>query len=192
MIFHAANILSQSHKKRADTITISATATKIQTLVDYGFDLTFPDSNNANNHVGSYTDTWTAKDSANNSYNISNFNNNNWNNWSVIKAGRKSVASVATIVTGFTVDRIQNVKLTIDSVTSAKVNSIKVYIASDISFTQNVESFALTDVGTGEKTITINSSATARYVKIEFDMASGSSNGLIAISRVVINGKHYE
>ena len=129
--------------------------------------------------VSSYTDTWTA---TNDGFvvTLANFNNNG-NGWDFVKCGRKNNASVATITTGVIDEAITKVDVTIDAITAAKVNSIKLYISSDNSNWDEAGSF---DKSTGAKTVTLANPAADLYYKIEFDCASGSSNGLVTVSKV--------
>lgn len=129
--------------------------------------------------VSSYTTTWTA---TNDGFTVTleNFNNNG-NGWDYVKCGRKNNASVATITTGVIDEAITKVDVTIDAITAAKVNSIKLYISSDNSNWDEAGSF---DKSTGAKTVTLANPAADLYYKIEFDCASGSSNGLVTVSKV--------
>ncbi len=147
--------------------------------------LSFPDDNSANNKVSSYTDSWTAI-IGNDQWTIANFNNNNWNgSWSFIKAGRKNNASIASIATANAFsDAITKVDVTITNVTAAKINSTKLVIASDSDFTTNVVEISGPVVQTGVMTYSIEAPAANKYYKLVYDCASGSSNGLITISKV--------
>ena len=129
--------------------------------------------------VSGYTTTWTA---TNDGFTVTleNFNNNG-NGWDFVKCGRKNNASVATITTGVIDEAITKVDVTIDAITAAKVNSIKLYISSDNSNWDEAGSF---DKSTGAKTVTLANPAADLYYKIEFDCASGSSNGLVTVSKV--------
>ena len=132
------------------------------------------------NSVGSYTETWTA---TNNGFTVSlaNFNNNK-NDWSYVKCGRKNNASVATITTSAAIDKaITKVEVTIDAITAANVNSIKLYTSSNGSSWSEVGSYT---AATGAQTVSPASPAANLYYKVEFDCASGSSNGLVTVSKV--------
>ena len=146
--------------------------------------LTFPDDNSENNGLTSnqYQSTWTAT-IGDFSWAISNFNNNNWaNNWTYIKCGRKNNASVGKITTTEAYEQaITKVDLTIDAITASNVNSIKLYASTDNDTWTEVGSFAKS---TGLQTVTVASPAADKYYKIEFDCASGSSNGLVTVSKV--------
>lgn len=145
--------------------------------------LTFPDDNNENNHVGSYTDTWTAiKDG--HEWTISNFNNNNWKSWTYIKAGREKFASVATISTHFA-EQITKVVVTVDKVTAGKINSFKLIVATDKEFENIVETVVAQNIAAGDMEFVVTAPAANLYYKIEIDCPVAGSNGIIQISKVV-------
>lgn len=132
--------------------------------------------------VTSYTATWY---STYNGFkvNIANGNNNN-NGWSTVKFGRKNYTSVGTIITDAVIDKkVTKVTLTIDALTESKINSIKLYTSTDKSSWTERGSFTKS---TGAQTVSIGSTNQAAnlYYKLEFNCASGSSNGLITVSQV--------
>lgn len=147
--------------------------------------LSFPDDNNANNHVGSYTETWTAT-SGSDSWSISNFNNNNWNNnWTYIKCGNKNSTSTGIITTSFAIDKpVKTVTINIGAITTSKVNSITLYTSSNNSTWTSAGTFTKS---TGEQTVTISSPIANLYYKIEANCAKGSNNGLLQINWVKYN-----
>lgn len=153
--------------------------------------LSFPDDNSANNTVGAYTETWTAK-IGDYSWSMSNFNNNNWsNNWTYIKCGRKNNASIASITTSFAINQpVTSVVITIDKVTASYVSSIYMQVASDKDFSTIVETVKLSDISTGDKTFNVTTPTAGYYYKLVFDCASARSNGVIQISKVVYNYKN--
>ena len=130
--------------------------------------------------VSNYTDTWTAtKDGF--TVSLTNFNNNN-NGWNYVKCGRKNNASVATIITNAVVDKaVTKVDITIDEVTTDKINSIKLYTSSDKSTWTEAGSYT---VAKGTKSVSLASPTANLYYKVEFDCASGSANGLLTLSKV--------
>ena len=138
-----------------------------------------------NNSAGnsSYTGSFTATNSGF-IVNVNNFNNNN-NGWSgTIKCGRKNNASVATIITNASIDKkITKVSVKIESITSSKTNSIKLYTSANNSTWTEIGSYSKSS-GTQSVSIASANQATNLYYKIEFDCASGSSNGFIGISKV--------
>ena len=132
--------------------------------------------------VSSYTTTWYA---TNNGFKctIANWNNNN-NGWSYIKAGRKGTASVATITTFAAVpEALKTVTMTVDALTANKINSLKLYVSSDANFTTK-DTYTAT-AAKGNVVFNISKPVANAYYKIEVDCASGSSNGLIQVSKVV-------
>ena len=130
--------------------------------------------------VGSYTMTWTATN-GDFTWSIVNGNNNS-NGWSYVKFGRKNTASVGEIVTSEAYPvAITKVDVTIDALTAAKVNSIKLYTSSNGSSWTVAGTFSK---ATGTQTVNLANPTTSLYYKIEFDCASGSSNGLVTVSKV--------
>ena len=124
---------------------------------------------------GSYT--WTVGNGNN--------NNNGWTNgdgYGQVKFGRKNNASVGYITTNANYsEAITKVELTIDAITADKINSIKLYTSTDNSSWTETGSF---EKSIGVKTVSISDPTEDFYYKIEFDCASGSSNGLITVSKV--------
>lgn len=154
-------------------------------------ELTFPDDNNASNHVNGYTSTWTAQIGTDDEWTISNFNNNSWNNnWTYIRAGRKNNTSVATIETSSTYPEVVNkVDITIDAITDNKINSIKLYTSSDGSTWTEAGSYSKAH---GTQSVSLRFPAANLYYKIEFDCAKGNSNGLITVSKVEYYARKYD
>ena len=182
----------------AKTVTISYTeggntrTTTFDITVKMVYTLTFPDDNSASNGLTSnqYTSTWTAT-MGGKSWSISNFNNNNWgSSWTYIKCGRKkpksgTAESVATITTSASLpEKIKYLDITIDAIAADYVNSFKVYVATNSTFTEGVQSFDVTQ-STGIKTVTITTPTAACYYKIEVDCQQHpSSNGFVQISKI--------
>ena len=130
--------------------------------------------------VSSYTATWTTTN-GDFTWTIVNANNNN-NNWNYVKFGRKNTASVGEITTTEAYsEAVTKVDLTIDAITVANINSIKLYTSSDNTAWTEAGSF---NKAVGLQTVTLTNPAVNLYYKIEFDCASGSSNGLVTISKV--------
>lgn len=148
---------------------------------------TFNATNNKSS-ISSYTDTWqNVTDGF--SWTLVNFNNNKTcsseatpGTWSYVKCGRKNNASVANISTTNTVSAvITKAAITVDALTASKINSITLY--GGASGTTSIGTFT---VGQGTKTLSIpaaKQAANQKY-KIEFNCASGSSNGLLTLSKV--------
>lgn len=181
-----------------NTFTVTADAAKTITIsfeeIPAGpvvvASLTFPDADSANNKIGGYSLTWTAKNANNVAWTITNFNNNGWkNNWTYIKCGHKNNAYVASIATSDAMSAaITKVVVTIDSIkTPASVKSIKLIVASDAEFKNVVETIDGT-VATGDMTFAISADKQAAnlFYKVEFDCAAGDgkTNGFIQVSKV--------
>ena len=136
--------------------------------------------------ISGYTDTWTVKISNSTddkTVTIVNFNNNN-NGWSYIKCGRKNNASVATITTTDAVNvPLEKVVLTIDALTVSKVNSIKLLTSTTNNFTNPLETVDCTPAK-GDITFNITKQETNLYYQLTFDCASGTSNGLVQVSKI--------
>ena len=130
--------------------------------------------------VSSYTDSWSATNDGF-TVNLTNANNNS-NGWSHIKFGRKNAASTGTITTADAIDKaITKVTLTIDALTASKINSITLYTSTSGSLYTSAGTFTK---ATGAQTVTLSNPTPNLFYKIEVDCASGSSNGLITISKV--------
>lgn len=136
------------------------------------------------NSVLSYSNSWTA---ANNGFAVSiqNANNNN-NSWDYIKIGSKSAASIGKISTVNSIDaEISKIVVTVDSVTTSKVNSTYLYVSSDSTFDTSDTKITVTiSNGSVEYVIPEASRANNLYYQLVFDCAKGSSNGIIKISKV--------
>jgi len=157
------------------TITITDPSSTSKT-----YTITWNSTNNSG-AVTSYTDSWSVTADGL-KCNMQNWNNNN-NVWNYVKAGRKNNASVATIITDSAIpEAIKTVKITIDALTSDKINSIKLYTSSDKNSWIEAGSFAK---ATGEQSVTISPEAINKYYKLEFDCASGTSNGLVTLSKLI-------
>lgn len=115
--------------------------------------------------------------------NMANWNNNN-NSWNYVKCGRKNNSSVATIITDTAIpEAIKTVTITIDALTASKINSITLYASS--SKTSGWTSVGTFTKAVGNQSVIISSPASNKYYKIEVDCASGSSNGLLTLSKAV-------
>jgi len=132
--------------------------------------------------ISSYTSTWYA---TNDDFrvDITNFNNNK-NGWNYIKAGRKGYASVGTITTNSSIDKkIEKIVVTVDGVTANKINSQKLYVASNSTFTSDLQTITVS-IKSGNNVFTIPSPVENSFYKLEWDCASGSSNGLVTVSKI--------
>ena len=130
--------------------------------------------------VQDYTSTWSA---TNDGFTVDIANaNNNKNGWEYIKMGRKNTASVGTITTHVDIDEaITKVVLTIDAVTTDKINSVKLKTSIDNKIWTEAGSF---DAATGAQTVVLANPTANLYYQVVADCQAGSSNGLITISKV--------
>ena len=150
--------------------------------------LSFPDDNSSANKAGGYDKTWQAVVGTD-VWTIANFNNNSWNNWTYIKCGRQKYASVASIRTDFAIDKaIANVVVTIDALKNTdKINSVKLQVAADTSFSTVEQEIAAGELATGNLTFAIPTPAANKYYKLVFD-TKAAANGMIQISKVTYYG----
>lgn len=157
--------------------------------------LSFPDENKENNNVQSYTTTWDAK-IENDTWSIANCNNNNWtNNWEYIAMGSKDAKSVASIAT--TTELAAAITKVVVNYNKAEnlaknLNSIKLIVASDKEFKNDVvtiegdKSFSTAT----PSTFTITTPAEKRYFKLEYDLNNtvnekgSAKNGMIRIKSI--------
>lgn len=169
-------------------ITILAAGSEAAKTYTLTFGKEFSDSG-----VTSYTDTWEAtRDGF--TWEMANWNNNNAyvgtdpkqpTNWTYIKAGRKKNDSVATIKTKTTMpEAISTVTMTIDDITATKVNSIKLDVLSADETTVK-ETITADKKAKGDCVFKITNPQQDCKYKITVDCASGTSNGLITVSKVV-------
>ena len=118
-----------------DTITVEfvSDSTPVATVHEVVFN-----GENNNEPVGAYDKTWTNTTNGI-KYVIVN-GNNNTNKWDYIKFGRKKVASIGNIHTlSPFANPIASSTITIDSITAAKVNSIKFYISTNEDFSNKLK-----------------------------------------------------
>lgn len=166
-----------------DTITVEfvSDSTPVATVHEVVFN-----GENNNEPVGAYDKTWTNTTNGI-KYVIVN-GNNNTNKWDYIKFGRKKVASIGNIHTlSPFANPIASSTITIDSITDAKVNSIKFYISTNEDFS-NAEVHNLA-IKTGVIETTVTTPVANAYYKYEFDCQSGSGNGFVQISKVTFTEK---
>ena len=144
--------------------------------------LTFPDEGTEGKTIGAYDKTWKAT-IGEDVWTIENFNSNTWNNWNFIKCGRKKVTSIASITSPAIDQPISNIVLTIDNITKAKINSIKLQVATDADC-KNVTEEIPAKIEDGDLIFTPTKSAANNYYKFVFDCQQGSNNGLIQVSKI--------
>lgn len=166
-----------------DTITVEfvSDSTPVATVHEVVFN-----GENNNEPVGAYDKTWTNTTNGI-KYEIVN-GNNNTNKWDYIKFGRKKDASIGNIHTlSPFVNPIASSTITIDSITTAKVNSIKFYISTNEDFS-NAEVHNLA-IKTGVIETTVTTPVANAFYKYEFDCQLGSENGFVQISKVTFTEK---
>lgn len=166
-----------------DTITVEfvSDSTPMATVHEVVFN-----GENNNEPVGAYDKTWT--NTTNGIQYVIVNGNNNTNKWDYIKFGRKKVASIGNIHTlSPFANPIASSTITIDSITAAKVNSIKFYISTNEDFS-NAEVHNLA-IKTGVIETTVTTPVANAYYKYEFDCQSGSGNGFVQISKVTFTEK---
>ena len=144
--------------------------------------LTFPDEGTEGKTIGAYDKTWKAT-IGEDVWTIENFNSNTWNNWKYIKCGSKKVASVASITSPAIDQPISNIVLTIDKITKAKINSIKLQVATDADC-KNVTEEIPAKIEDGDLIFKPTKPAANNYYKFVFDCQKGSRNGLIQVSKI--------
>lgn len=148
--------------------------------------LSFPDDNKGTNGVQAYDKTWTAK-IGDFSWRISRFNNNNWNNdWTYIKAGSKNFASVATIDNTTPFDKaIGKIVVGIENDVEARfVNSICLQVASDVNFSNVIETVKLTYYKKTDFVFNVSAPQANLYYRLKFDLKQGSRNGFVQVNKV--------
>lgn len=133
--------------------------------------------------VSSYTGTWTATIDKF-TWSIANFNNNK-NEWQYIKCGRKKTPSVASITNTTAFDQpVSRVAVTIDAVTPANVNSIKLTVhAGDVS-SEATETIVAPEIKKGILEFDIAHPDAANVLQLVFDCKGGSANGIVQVSKV--------
>lgn len=144
--------------------------------------LTFPDEGTEGKEINGYDKTWKAT-IGEDVWTIENFNTYQWNGWKFIKCGRKKVTSIASITSPAIDQPISNIVLTIDNITKAKINSIKLQVATDADC-KNVTEEIPTKIEDGDLIFKPTKSAANNYYKFVFDCQKGSSNGLIQVSKI--------
>ena len=142
--------------------------------------LTFPEGNSE--EISSYTATWTVT-LDNFTWTIENFNNNK-NQWAYVKCGRKNAESIGYITNSTVMDQaIGSVVVTIDALTASKVNSISLTVASDNEFANVVAKIEAKEIAKGDMTFKATKPTATCYYTLTFDCQSGSSTGLVQVSK---------
>lgn len=144
--------------------------------------LTFSKETNGKS-ISSYTETWTATIDEF-TWSIANFNNNK-NGWQYIKCGRKDNPSIASITNTTAFDQpVSRVAVTIDKVTTANVNSIKLIVhAGDVS-SEATETIVAPEIKKGTLEFDIAHPDAANVLQLVFDCKEGKANGIVQVSKV--------
>lgn len=144
--------------------------------------LTFSKETNGKS-ISSYTETWSATIDKF-TWSIANFNNNK-NGWQYIKCGRKDNPSIASITNTTAFDQpVSRVAVTIDKVTTANVNSIKLIVhAGDVS-SEATETIVAPEIKKGTLEFDIAHPDAANVLQLVFDCKGGSANGIVQVSKV--------
>lgn len=90
------------------------------------------------------------------------------NNWEFIKCGSKNFESVASITSPAIDQPISNIVLTIDQITKAKINSIKLQVATDADCKNVTEEIPAT-IEDGDLIFKPTKSTANNYYKFVFD-----------------------
>ena len=144
--------------------------------------LTFPDEGSEGKDISAYNKTWKAT-IGEDVWTIANFNTYQWQGWKYIRCGRKKVASIASITSPAIDQPISNIVLTIDKITTDKINSIKLQVATDADC-KNVTEEISAKIEDGDLIFKPTKSAANNYYKFIFDCQAGTSNGLIQVSKI--------
>ena len=132
--------------------------------------------------LSSYSNSWSATCDGF-TWNITNANNNN-NSWSYIKMGSKSAAYTGTITTNTSIpEAIKTVTMTVGAITTSKITSITLYVATDSAFSSNLQTISVTPKQ-GDLTFTVPTPTANCYYKIEVVCQKASNNGPIQINKV--------
>lgn len=145
------------------------------------YNVSFNKENNKKG-VGGYENEWTnVSDGI--TYNVKNCNNNN-NGWDFIRIGSKKKAYVGSITTAsaFT-EAIAESAITIDKVTKASINSIKLLVSTSVDFKTVTASYDV-KVASGKQTTKITTPVANAYYKYEIDCKQAKDNGPIQISKI--------
>ena len=148
--------------------------------------MSFPDENKANNEIDNYTSTWTAIIKPD-TWTIKNFSNYKWG-WTSIKCGRKYNKSTASIATNTDLGAaITKVVVTYGKLKAVdKITSCRLLVASDAEFQNIIERKLSTPLTatTAETEFIVTNPSEGRYYKVEYVLASSSSNGFVEVKNV--------
>lgn len=138
-----------------------------------------------NEPVNNYISTW-KNTSDNLKFTIANGNNAD-GAWDYVKFGTKNGDSKGTITTDSPfVEAIAESAITIDKVTKASINSIKLLVSTSKDFTTDTTTSYDVNVAAEEQTTKIKTPVANAYYRYVIDCkkASGKRNGLIQISKI--------
>lgn len=148
--------------------------------------LSFPDENKANNEIDNYTSTWTAIIKPD-TWTIKNFSNYKWG-WTSIKCGRRNNKSTASIATNTDLGAaITKVVVTYGKLkTVDKITSCRLLVASDAEFQNIIEQKTTTPLTatTAKTEFIVTNPSEGRYYKVEYVLASSTSNGFVEVKNV--------
>lgn len=146
--------------------------------------LSFPDGNSK--EVNSYVETWSATISGF-TWEIANFNNNKNNpDWKFIRAGSRKGESVATIDNTTPFDKaIGKIVVDVEKDVEARfVKSICLQVASDVNFSNVIETVKLTYYKKTDFVFNVSAPQANLYYRLKFDLKKGSGNGFVQINKV--------
>lgn len=148
--------------------------------------LSFPDENKATNEIDNYTSTWTAIIKPD-TWTIKNFSNYKWG-WTSIKCGRRNNKSTASIATNTDLGAaITKVVVTYGKLkTVDKITSCRLLVASDAEFQNIIEQKTTTPLTatTAKTEFIVTNPSEGRYYKVEYVLASSTSNGFVEVKNV--------
>lgn len=135
-----------------------------------------------NQAVNDYVSTW-KNTSDNLKFTIANGNNFD-GAWDYVRFGTKKGDSTGTITTDSPfAEAIAESAITIDKVTIASIDSIKLLVSTSADFKTNTTSYNV-NVAEGEQTTKITTPVANAYYKYEINCKKASKNGPIQISKI--------
>lgn len=153
------------------------------------YNVSFNKDNNKN-RISGYENEWTnVSDGI--TYNVVNCNNNNTGEgqpgnpeWNYIRIGSKKAPYVGSITTASPfVEAIAESAITIDKVTKASINSIKLLVSTSKDFTTDTTTSYDVNVAAEEQTTKITTPVANAYYRYVIDCKK-ASNGSIQISKI--------
>lgn len=174
--------------KATSTKDTTKSVTKIVAIHDNMNTMDFTDTTKMES-CNQYTQSWKATTEDSSKLTMTNFSNNSLG-WKCVACGRKSNASVATITTDAAITfAVNSVKINFTQFNNSdKVNSIKLKVASDGSFANNLQTIDFTDYTTGLKEITVTTPTANMFYQLEFDLQMTGANGSIRLDSLMFLG----